>query len=80
MLRRSCCSHRNHAGAIRISGDGGNSGAGVPHSTWGSGVNVRSTPVLSGSVVTTFTGPTAITIKCQKRGESVTAEGVTNDA
>ncbi|PWI14915.1 hypothetical protein DI272_12645 [Streptomyces sp. Act143] len=73
-------SHRNYVGAIRLSGDAAAPGGGGPNSTWGTDVNVRSAPALSGSVVTTFAGPTAITIKCQKHGESVTAEGYTNDA
>ncbi|MFD9793161.1 NlpC/P60 family protein [Streptomyces sp. NPDC059070] len=58
---------------------GGSTGSGE-HSTWGDSVNVRSTPSRSGSVVTTFSAPTAIHIDCQKHAESVTAEGITNDA
>ncbi|MFF5970061.1 cutinase family protein [Streptomyces sp. NPDC012769] len=75
MMVSDFSSHRRYAGAIRLSGQGG-SGS---HSTWGDGVNVRSAPARAATVVTTLVGPTSITVQCQKRGETVTAEGITND-
>lgn len=48
--------------------------------TWGTGVRVRSAPSLSASVVRTLSGPTPVRVQCQKKGDTVTAEGITNDA
>jgi hypothetical protein len=67
----------DYAGALRFAGSGSGGGNQM---TWGSNVNVRSTPSRSGSVVVSFPGPTSINVDCQKHAESVTAEGVTNDA
>ncbi|TCC34368.1 N-acetylmuramoyl-L-alanine amidase [Kribbella speibonae] len=47
--------------------------------TWGSGVNVRSAPKLSASVVTTLPGPTRVFVECQVQGDTVTAGGYTNN-
>ena len=47
--------------------------------TWGSGVNVRSAPKLSASVVTTLPGPTQVFVECQIQGDTVTANGYTNN-
>jgi hypothetical protein len=47
--------------------------------TWGSGVNVRSAPKLSASVVTTLPGPTQVFVECQIQGDTVTAGGYTNN-
>lgn len=47
--------------------------------TWGNGVNVRSAPQLSASVVTTLPGPTQVFVECQVQGDTVTANGYTND-
>jgi hypothetical protein len=47
--------------------------------TWGSGVNVRSAPKLSASVVTTLAGPTRVFVECQVQGDTVTAGGYTNN-
>jgi hypothetical protein len=47
--------------------------------TWGSGVNVRSAPRLSASVVTSLPGPTRVFVECQVKGDVVTAGGYTND-
>ncbi len=58
-------------------------GAGTPStnfSTWGTSVRVRQQPRLNAPVVRTLTGPTAVQVQCQTRGDSVTAEGYTNDA
>lgn len=46
--------------------------------TWGSGVNVRSAPKLSASVVTSLAGPTRVFVECQVQGDTVTAGGYTN--
>ncbi|WP_179816101.1 M23 family metallopeptidase [Allostreptomyces psammosilenae] len=47
--------------------------------TWGSGVRVRADAYLSSPVVTTLAGPTAVTVVCQKQGDTVSAEGYTNN-
>jgi len=47
--------------------------------TWGSGVNVRSDAHLSSPVVTTLAGPTSVWVLCQKQGDTVNAEGYTNN-
>jgi len=47
--------------------------------TWGAGVNVRSAPKLSASVVTTLPGPTQVFVECQVQGDTVTAGGYTNN-
>ena len=49
-------------------------------STWGSNVNVHSLASVGSPVVSTLSGPTSVTVKCQEHAESVTAEGITNDA
>lgn len=54
--------------------------AGGAQSTWGTNVNVHGTPSVTAPVVHTFSGPTSITVTCQEHAESVTAEGITNDA
>ncbi|CAM5705452.1 hypothetical protein SGLAM104S_07728 [Streptomyces glaucescens] len=57
---------------------GGNSGTNF--TTWGTSVNVRADARLSAAVVRTLTGPTAVKVQCQKRGDMVHAEGYSNDA
>lgn len=47
--------------------------------TYGSGVNVRADARLTAAVVTTLPGPTQVFVVCQKRGDTVTAEGVTHN-
>ncbi|HEY6739475.1 MAG TPA: M23 family metallopeptidase [Actinopolymorphaceae bacterium] len=58
--------------------DNGCSGAGKPFMTWGTGVNVRSAPRLSASVVTTIPSPRLVYVLCQVEGDVVNAEGYTN--
>ncbi|MFB6893558.1 cutinase family protein [Kitasatospora sp. NPDC056327] len=59
----------------------GNTGSGNGRfSTWGSGVNTRQRPTVSAPLGPVFAGPTQVTISCQQHAETVTAEGVTNDA
>ncbi|MFF8413749.1 MULTISPECIES: peptidoglycan DD-metalloendopeptidase family protein [Streptomyces] len=57
----------------------GGSGSGWPFNTWGSGINVRADARLSARVVTTLGGPTAVRVLCQKQGDTVSAEGYTNN-
>ncbi|MFF3455300.1 cutinase family protein [Streptomyces sp. NPDC002730] len=46
---------------------------------WASNVNVRTAPTRDADVTHRFPGPTTVYVACQKRGESVTDGGVTND-
>jgi hypothetical protein len=62
-----------------LTSDNGCGGTGVPFNTWGSGVNVRADARLSAPVVTTLGGPTAVRVLCQKQGDTVNAEGYTNN-
>lgn len=52
--------------------------AGKVFQTYGSGVNVRSAPRTSASVVGTLGGPTSVRVVCQVQGDTVTANGYTN--
>lgn len=54
-------------------------GGGTPFRTYGSGVNVRADAYTSSPVVTTLSGPTDVVVVCQKQGDTVTAEGITNN-
>jgi len=65
-------------GSKAITSDNG-CGGGTVFNTWGSGVNVRSDARVSASVVGTLAGPTQVTVICQKQGDTVTAEGYTNN-
>ncbi|GGZ70381.1 hypothetical protein GCM10010389_04740 [Streptomyces echinoruber] len=62
-----------------LTSDNGCGGAGVPFTTWGSGVRVRSDAYLSAPVVTPLSGPTSVRVLCQKQGDTVNAEGYTNN-
>lgn len=62
-----------------LTSDNGCGGAGVPFMTWGTGVRVRSDAHLSSPVVTTLSGPTSVRVLCQKQGDTVNAEGYTNN-
>jgi len=66
-------------GSKFLTSDNGCSGDGKPFMTWGTDVNVRSDAFLSSPVVTRLPGPTLVYVLCQKRGDTVTAEGYTND-
>lgn len=48
--------------------------------TWGTGVNIRKEATTQSAVVATLAGPTNVKVQCQKRGEKVTVDGITNDA
>jgi peptidase M23-like protein len=52
---------------------------GKAFNTWGTDVRVHSGPHLSSSVVTTLAGPTRVIVICQVQGDTVTAEGFTNN-
>lgn len=52
---------------------------GVAFQTYGSGVNLRAESNTSSDVVGTLTGPTTVYVVCQEQGETVTAEGYTNN-
>ena len=47
--------------------------------TWGSGIRVRSDARLAATVVGTLAGPTYVKVICQKQGDTVSAEGYTNN-
>ncbi|MFF3485389.1 peptidoglycan DD-metalloendopeptidase family protein [Streptomyces sp. NPDC002701] len=58
-------------------------GSGTPgtnFTTWGTSVNVRTDARLNAAVVRTLTGPTRVYVECQKRGDTVNAEGYSNNA
>jgi hypothetical protein len=61
------------------SDNGCGGGGGTPFMTWGSGIRVRSDAYLSSPVVGTIPGPTQVFVLCQKQGDTVTAEGYTNN-
>ncbi|MFG3345681.1 peptidoglycan DD-metalloendopeptidase family protein [Streptomyces sp. NPDC048018] len=62
-----------------LTSDNACGGSGSPFTTWGSGINVRADARLSAPVVTTLGGPTAVWVLCQKQGDTVNAEGYTNN-
>ncbi|MFE2110580.1 NlpC/P60 family protein [Kitasatospora sp. NPDC059463] len=70
----------DYAGALRFSPSDQGQPPTTEHQTWSSGVNIRPTPATSGTPVAVLPGPTTVRIQCQAHGESVTAEGYTNDA
>lgn len=52
---------------------------GTPFRTYASGVNVRPTPDTTGAPVGNLASPTTVYVQCQTPGETVTANGYTND-
>lgn len=52
---------------------------GTAFQTWTSGVNVRSAPNTSSSVVGNLAAPTTVYVSCQITGETVTSNGYTNN-
>lgn len=58
---------------VPICGSGG-----YPFKTWGTNVNVRVDAHVSSTRTTVLAGPTEVIVDCQKQGDTVTAEGVTN--
>ncbi|MCX5207157.1 C40 family peptidase [Streptomyces sp. NBC_00237] len=67
----------DYFGAVRI---GAEPGQGGNHSTWGTDVWTHAEPSTTSRRVHRFAGPTQVRIECQKHAQSVTAEGITNDA
>nr|WP_280702194.1 NlpC/P60 family protein [Kitasatospora sp. GP82] len=49
-------------------------------STWGTGVWSHTQPAMDSARVHAFPGPATVRVGCQKHAQSVTAEGITNDA
>ncbi len=66
-------------GVKSITSDNGCGGGGTWFWTWGSGVRVRADARLAAAVVGTLAGPTHVKVVCQKQGDTVTAEGYTNN-
>jgi murein DD-endopeptidase MepM/ murein hydrolase activator NlpD len=62
-----------------LTSDNGCGGGGHPFTTWGSGINVRADAYLNSPVVNSLPGPTAVMVVCQKQGDTVNAEGYTNN-
>nr|WP_255955706.1 M23 family metallopeptidase [Streptomyces sp. ODS25] len=61
------------------SDNGCGDGTGTPYMTWGTDVRVHADATLDSPVVTTLPGPTSVIVVCQKQGDTVTAEGYTNN-
>lgn len=75
-----------YIGALRVDTVSGNYPSvpdshlpGQTFSTWGTNVRARSQPNTSATITHVFAGPTIVKIQCQKHGQTVTAEGYTND-
>jgi len=67
-------------GQKAITSDNGcGGGGGTQFQTWGTGVRVRSDARLAAPVVATLAGPTTVFVLCQKQGDTVNAEGYTNN-
>ncbi|WP_405060479.1 M23 family metallopeptidase [Kribbella sp. NBC_01505] len=66
-------------GSYHLTSDNGCGGPGKPFMTWGSDVAVRTDAKLSAGLVTRLAGPTSVRVLCQKQGDTVTAEGYTNN-
>ncbi|MEU3842759.1 NlpC/P60 family protein [Streptomyces sp. NPDC028635] len=61
-------------------GGGSDAAVGGDHMTWGTDVFLHTAPSSGSERADLLPGPTAVKIDCQVHGESVTAEGITNDA
>lgn len=61
------------------SDNGCSTGGGKAFNTWGTNVIVRSDARLAAPEVTRLSGPTRVFVLCQKQGDTVTAEGYTNN-
>nr|WP_069814810.1 M23 family metallopeptidase [Streptomyces sp. TP-A0874] len=61
------------------SDNGCGGGGGKAFTTWGSGVNVRADARLNAPIVAQLAGPTNVMVVCQKQGDTVNAEGYTNN-
>ncbi|WP_371673613.1 NlpC/P60 family protein [Streptomyces sp. NBC_00289] len=73
----------DYAGAIRVNSSGTvpppPANGGTTFETWGTGVRTHEAPSVRASTVSTFAGPTQVSVLCQEHAETVTAEGYTND-
>ncbi|MEU6296258.1 NlpC/P60 family protein [Streptomyces erythrochromogenes] len=69
-----------YAGALRIVGGEQPPAQTKRFMTWGTQVGLRPEPGTQKPAVARLPGPTAVDVQCQARGETVTAEGYTNDA
>ncbi|MEU1183806.1 NlpC/P60 family protein [Streptomyces sp. NPDC005820] len=73
----------DYAGAVRIAAGTGpepGPGQGGTFSTWGTNVWTHTEPSTTSPRAHKFTGPTSVRIACQKHAQTVTSEGITNDA
>lgn len=59
---------------------GGGSGGGTDFPTWGTDVNIHSQANTGSAVVAVLAAPTTVAVRCQAHGESITYDGITNDA
>lgn len=66
-------------GQQHLTSDNCGGGGNTNFNTWGSGVNVRADAFLSSPVVNVLGGPTPVFVECQKQGDTVHAEGYTNN-
>ncbi|MET9514545.1 NlpC/P60 family protein [Streptomyces sp. NPDC002994] len=66
----------DYFGAVRINAAPGQG----TFSTWGTDVWTHAEASTTSARVIKFAGPTSVRITCQKHAQSVTAEGITNDA
>jgi hypothetical protein len=69
-----------YAGALRIAGAEQPPAGTKRFMTWGTDVSLRPDPSTRQPPVGRLPGPTAVDVLCQAHGETVTAEGYTNDA
>lgn len=67
-------------GSKSLTSDNGcGTGGGKAFRTWGTSVIVRSDARLAAPEVARLAGPTTVYVLCQKQGDTVTAEGYTNN-
>lgn len=78
-INGSALPYPSQYGSYNLTSDNGCGGGTTNFVTWGSGIRVRSDARLAAPVVTTLAGPTAVYVDCQKQGDTVTAEGYTNN-
>ncbi|WP_149180015.1 NlpC/P60 family protein [Streptomyces sp. TRM49041] len=69
-----------YAGALRITGGDRPPGNTKRFVTWGTDVSLRPDPSTGKPPVTRLPGPTPVDVQCQKHGQTVHAEGHSNDA
>ncbi|WBQ07694.1 M23 family metallopeptidase [Kribbella sp. CA-293567] len=80
VINGSGLSYPGSYGSAHLTSDNGcGSQPGKQFMTWGSGIRVRADARLNATVVGTLGGPTSVRVLCQKQGDTVTAEGYTNN-